>query len=138
MNPRLLLLVFCLAGNVLLAMVLLRPHPAASSPAAGDAVSKNSPKPPTLTAGNATTDAVAGGGTNATDFSWMQFTLADYAKYIKDLRAFGTPEREVRAIVLGAIDASYRPRRAALMPPPKKHDDTKFWVRRNYYSSQAQ
>ena len=139
MNLRLLLLVLCLAGNVLLAMALVRQGSATSSAAnspANNPLSKNAAKAPAPAAETTTTDGIEG-TTTATNFSWLQFTLGDYAQYIKDLRAFGTPEPQVREIVFGAIEATYRPRRAALMPPPKKRDDTKFWVRRNYYSNQS-
>ncbi|MDR3460591.1 MAG: hypothetical protein P4N60_24440 [Verrucomicrobiae bacterium] len=138
MNLRLLLLVLCLAGNVLLAMALVRPQRAGSatadSPASNPHLKQAVAAPATTTTA---TDAAAEGTTNAADFSWLQFTLGDYAQYIKDLRAFGTPEPQVREIVFGAIDATYRPRRGALMPPPKKRDDTKFWVRRNPFGGQA-
>ena len=135
MNLRLILLVFCLAGNVWLAVVLCRPHPpaATSSSASQKTASvawKNNSIP---TAAEAAADAALLTLTSGADFSWSQFTLADYARYIRQLRAFGTPEARVREIIIGAIDATYRPKRAALMPPPKKQETEKFWARRNFY-----
>ena len=142
MNLRLVLLVICLAGNVLLAMALLR-HGSPASTARDSASADNLPfkthaapasAPSAATEASSTT---ADADTNAPPFTWLKFTTADFAMYIKQLRAFGTPEKQVREIIMGAIDATYRPRRAALMPPPKKRDDTKFWVRRNSYGYQS-
>jgi Spy/CpxP family protein refolding chaperone len=136
MNFRLGLLVLCLGGNVLLAFALFRP--AASSPSSLNSVSAagQNPAPTPIEVADGTTSvlpmAVAAG-----DFSWAEFTLADYARYLAELRAFGTPERQVREIIIGAIDASYRPKRAALMPPPKKRADGKFWQRRNFFGNQS-
>ncbi len=141
MNLRPILLVLCLVGNVWLAVILFRHHsPAATASAvASEKISpvarKNNSTP---TAAELAADAALLPLTNGADFSWSQFTLADYARYIKQLRAFGTPEPRVREIVCGAIDSVYRPRRAALMPPPKKADTEKFWARRNFYGYQNQ
>jgi hypothetical protein len=141
MIPR-LLLVLCLAGNVLLVVALMRrgAPPTSSSSPDSDPVTKlfhsqkNIPAAAPSTAAAADTFVV----TNGADFSWAQFTASDFARYIKQLRAIGTPEPQVREIVMGAIDAIYRPRRAALMSPPKKRDDSKFWVRSNPWRSQSQ
>lgn len=145
MNPRLLLLVLCLAGNVLLAVALVR-HGSASPSATPETDSaqqlfpghKNF-SPAANTAGG--TAAISSADTivitNGAEFSWAQFTASDFKRYIKQLRSLGTPEPQVREIILGAIDSIYRPRRAALMPPAKKRDDTKFWARRNFYGPQV-
>ena len=140
MNPRVIVLAFCLAGNALLAFALLRhTAPAAPRPASASGniptASQNPAAPAVAAEDAALTDLL--NETNGIDFSWSRFTLADYARYIKELRAFGTPEARVREIILGAIEASYRPKRAALIPP-KKPDDGKFWARRNFYGFQSQ
>ena len=67
------------------------------------------------------------------DFQWSQLTAPDFVIYIARLRAFGTPETQVRDIIYGAVDALYRPKRAALRPP-KKTDDGKFWERSRFYA----
>lgn len=135
MNFRLLLLLVCLAGNVLLAAVLLRhdarPSRAVNSPAT--IVAANSVQAETLPpVAPATVDAAAA------DFQWSQLTGPDLVVYIAQLRAFGTPEPKVREIIFGAVDAIYRPRRGALRTPAKKPAETKFWARRNFYSSAQQ
>lgn len=137
MNLRLILLVLCLAGNVWLATALLR-HGSTASPAA-DAAAKKTAAPenlfPTTTppavnaAGAASTAAVS-----LADFSWSQIYAPDFALYLKQLRGFATPDRQLHDIIYGAVDAGYRPQRRALRPPAKKADDAKFWARRNYYS----
>ena len=62
---------------------------------------------------------------------------AGFCRYIAWLRAFGVPEPTVRDIIFGAVEAIYRPKRAALRPP-KKPDDGKFWVRHNFYGADSQ
>ena len=57
--------------------------------------------------------------------------------YIARLRMFDTPDKQVRDVIYGLVEAIYRPRRGALRPP-KKPDDEKFWVRRNYWGQQSQ
>ena len=138
MNPRLLLLVLCLAGNVLLAVALVR-HGAPSGAATesdADPVkklfhsqNKNSAAATATSAAESSADFLV--VTNGAEFSWAQFTASDFKRYIRQLRSLGTPEPQVREIILGAIDSIYRPRRAALIPPAKKRDDSKFWARRN-------
>ncbi len=144
MNTRLLLLVLCLAGNVLLAVALVR-HGSAASVAAPETDStqqlfpghkKISPAASTAGGMTAISPADTIVVTNGAEFSWSQFTVLDFKRYIKQLRSLGTPEMQVREIIGGAIDAIYRPRRAALMPPTKKRDDSKFWARRNNYGYQ--
>jgi hypothetical protein len=134
MNLRLVLLVLCLVGNALLATALLR-H------------GSNSPRPAVSeTKISATTDQVESPQTNAPgaatitgtpDFQWSQLETPDFAVYIAWLRAFGVPEPTVRDIIFGAVEAIYRPKRAALRPP-KKPDDGKFWVRHNFYGADSQ
>jgi len=141
MNLRLILLVLCLGGNVLLATALFRhgsmvPNPTDSS------TKKISTTANSIQAAQSVASDVAitmsSTETNTLDFQWSQIFAPDFALYIKQLRGFSTPEPHVREIVIGAIDAVYRPRRAALIPPQKKRDETKFWVRRNFYGSQSQ
>ncbi len=132
MNLRLLLLLVCLAGNVLLATVLLR-HVSTPARASNSTAQTAAPANP-LPAASAQPDATA--TTNLAvepDFQWSQIYAPDLALYIELLRGFGTPEPKVREIIFGAVESIYRPRRGALRPPVKKPDETKFWVRRNVY-----
>ncbi len=134
MNLRSVLLVFCLAGNALLAAALLRhgsnpspaPVPEAKIPATADPVG-----PTTASAAAAISIAPS------SDFQWSQLAAPDLAVYITRLRAFGVPEPVVRNIIVGAVEAIYRPKRGALRPQ-KKPDDGKFWARRNFYSIDSQ
>ena len=123
MNPRPILLVLCLAGNALLATALF--HQGAipaqrANPIAKNSAPKNQSAPAQI--GASATPAV----TETSDFQWSQLVEPDFVIYIARLRAFGTPETQVRDIIYGAVDAMYRPKRAALRPP-KKTDDGKFW-----------
>ena len=135
MKPRLILLVLCLAGNVLLATAVLHKE-FHSSPPANSSVAKVSstakPHKP------ARSDAP---GTNAVaempDFQWSQLVAPDYLIYIARLRLFGTPEPQVRDIIYGLVEALYRPKRGALRPP-KKPDDGKFWERHYFWSPDTQ
>ena len=137
MNFRLLLLLLCLAGNVLLAAVLLRhgstpprqANTAAKISAAANPVPVETPQP----LAPATADTAA-----APDFQWSQLTATDLAVYIEGLRGFGTPEPKIREIIFGAVDAIYRPKRAALRPPVKKPEAAKFWERRRFYGTAQQ
>jgi hypothetical protein len=129
---RLLLLVLCLAGNVLLAAALLRhgsspPRTADSAAKISTAANPVQPETP-LPSASATTENAA-----ALDFSWAQIYTPDFALYIEQLRGFGTPERQVREIIFGAVDAIYRPKRGALRPPVKKTGETKFWEHPRFY-----
>jgi hypothetical protein len=130
MKPRLILLVLCLAGNVLLATAVLRKE-FHSSPSANSSVQKASlaAKPH----GQAQPDA---SGTSSVaeipDFQWSELVAPDYVVYIARLRLFGTPEPQVRDIIYGLVEAVYRPKRGVLRPP-KKPDDGKFWERRNFW-----
>jgi len=127
-----MLLVLCLAGNVLLATAVIRHDWQSSHPAlpAGSAeknaavISQSNPPPAEITATAADTPPA--------DFQWTQLAAPDYAIYIARLRAFDTPETQVRDIIYGLVEAVYRPKRGALRPP-KKPDDGKFWERRNFW-----
>jgi hypothetical protein len=132
MNFRLLLLLVCLAGNVLLAAVLVRhgsnppraATPTATISTAANPVSSETPQPDAPpVADNAA----------APDFQWSQIAAPDLAIYIAQLRAFGTPEPKVREIIFGVVESIYRPRRGALRPPVKKAVEDKFWERRRFY-----
>jgi hypothetical protein len=134
MNLRLLLLVLCLGGNVLLATVLFRHGPAAASPENSSA--KNS-QTATVQPAEVETSIVADTPARdlaALEFHWAQITAPDFALYLNQLREFGAPEPRVREIIMGAVDAVYRPQRAALRPTAKKPEETKFWARRSFYS----
>ena len=141
MNPRLLLLVLCLAGNVLLATALLRhssnPSRAADSTekisAAANPVQSDASQFVTPAIVPATAD-----NNSVPDFQWSQLTGPDLAVYIEHLRGFGTPEPKIREIIIGAVEAIYRPKRGALRPQAKKPADTKFWERRNFYGPSQQ
>jgi hypothetical protein len=131
MTPRLLLLMLCLTGNVVLATALVR-H--SSSPARA----KNEPRK--ISAANRAPAEISSSIAPAandipdvSDFQWSQLTAPDLAVYIVRLRAFGTPEPKIREIIFGAVESIYRPQRGALRPPVKKPDDTKFWERRNHF-----
>ncbi|HEY5297165.1 MAG TPA: hypothetical protein VIK59_04510 [Verrucomicrobiae bacterium] len=139
MNLRLILLALCLAANALLATILFRHNSASSQP-------KNfsAKKIPTSTSvvvskkqsGAAKNPAVAPAEFLPANFQWSQLLATDFPAYIKNLRAFGTPEQKVRDIIFGAVEAIYRPRRAQLQPKPKA-DDGKFWEHRFFYGSQS-
>jgi hypothetical protein len=135
-NPRLILLVFCLAGNALLATVLFHHVTIPAQPA--HSVTNNSPvkNQEVIAQPVANVTATSAG---IPDFQWSQLAEPDFVIYIARLRAFGTPETQVRDIIFGAVDAMYRPRRAALRPP-KKADDGKFWERgrRFFYGGDSQ
>jgi len=134
MKPRLILLVFCLAGNALLATVFLH-HSAHSAQAANATAKISSPKTQAAAATHTTISII---NTNVSEFDWSNLTAPDLAVYIARLRLFGTPEKEVRDIIFGVVEAIYRPKRAALRPPPKM-DDGKFWERRrNFYGPDSQ
>jgi len=137
MNLRLLVLLVCLAGNVLLAKAVLRhgsSHPRAENSTPTTATAPD-PLPtdhsPAGTPGVVDTPAVR-------EFQWSQIYAPDFAIYIEQLRGFGTPEPKVREIIFGAIESMYRPKRGALRPPVKKVDDTKFWAHRNFFRSGQQ
>lgn len=132
MNSRLLLLVLCLAGNVLLAKALLR-H-SSTHPRAGNSTPATATAADPLPAVNsqATTPGVADNPAMR-EFQWSQIYAPDFAVYIEQLRGFGTPEPKVREIIYGAVESIYRPQRGLLRPPVKKAEDTKFWERRNSF-----
>jgi len=130
MKPRLILLVLCLAGNVLLATAVLHKE-FQSSPPANSLTPKVSstakPHKPVQPGASG-----AGAGAEMPDFQWSQLIAPDYMIYIARLRFFGTPEPQVRDIIYGLVEAVYRPKRGALRPP-KKPDNGKFWERRNFW-----
>lgn len=130
MKPRLLLLVLCLTGNGLLATAVVRKtfHP---SPAVNPPVKKvltASPEPSAAQNDVPATAIPAG----LEDFQWSQLTSPDYFVYIARLRAFSTPEPEVREIIYGLVEATYRPKRGALRPT-RKTGAEKFWERRQLF-----
>jgi hypothetical protein len=129
MKPRLILLVLCLAGNVLLATAVLQKE-FHSSPPTNSSAQKTSlvAKPHGPVQPGAADASVA---PEMTDFQWSQLIAPEYVVYIARLRLFGTPEPQVRDIIYGLVEAVYRPKRGALRPP-KKPDDGKFWERRNF------
>jgi hypothetical protein len=135
-NPRLILLVLCLAGNALLATVLIRHVTTPAQPVNSIATKSTVKNQPVLVQPNSD---VASATTGMPDFQWSQLAAPDFVIYIVRLRAFGTPETQVRDIIFGAVDAMYRPRRAALRPP-KKTDNGKFWERshRFFYGGDSQ
>jgi hypothetical protein len=130
MKPRLILLVLCLAGNVLLATAMLHKEFHSSPPANSSAqkvplaVKPHGPVQPDASGASAVAEMP--------DFQWSQLIAPDYVIYIARLRAFGTPEPQVRDIIYGLVEAVYRPKRGALRPP-KKPDGGKFWERRNFF-----
>ena len=132
MNFRLLLLLVCLAGNILLAAVLLR-HDSKPSRAVNATAKISTSADPFQpeTPQSASPDMIA--TARAADFQWAELSAPDLAIYIAQLRAFGTPEPKVREIIFGVVETAYRPRRGALRPPVKKADEEKFWERRRFY-----
>ena len=134
MNLRLVLLALCLAGNALLATVLFR-HGAHSPQPTIPAT--NLPPTAAQVESSQPSTSVPATSTATPDFQWSQLAAPDLAVYIVQLRAFGVPEPTVRDIIFGAVETIYRPKRGALRPP-KKPDDGKFWMRRNYYGPDTQ
>jgi hypothetical protein len=130
MKPRVILLVFCLTGNVLLATAVFRKgfhsSPPANSSAQKTSLAAKQPGQAQLDASGASTVV------KMPDFQWSELVATDYVVYIARLRAFGTPESQVRDIIYGLVEAVYRPKRGALRPP-KKPDDGKFWEHRNFW-----
>ena len=130
MKPRLILLVLCLAGNVLFAAILIHkgfqslPAVHASVPKVSNPARPHGPAPASTPAAM----DLAG----MPDFQWSELVAPDYVVYIARLRAFGTPEPQVRDIIYGLVEAVYRPKRGALRPP-KKPDNGKFWERHNFW-----
>lgn len=130
MNLRLLVLLVCLAGNVLLAAMLLRHGSATARPPANPETAASAPEPAPIAA--ATSDLPA--TVALPDFQWSQIYAPDLALYLERLRGFGTPEPKVREIIYGAVESIYRPQRGALRPPVPKQDEDKFWSRRRFYN----
>jgi hypothetical protein len=58
-------------------------------------------------------------------FDWSQLESQDYKEYIARLRAFGVPDRVIREIIIADVNKLYRPKLAALRPPPQTR--TNFW-----------
>jgi hypothetical protein len=132
MKPRLILLVLCLAGNVLLATAVLHKEFHSSTLASFSATKVSlAAKPHRAMQPGAPGASVAA---EMPDFQWSQLIAPDYVIYIARLRLFGTPEPQVREIIYGLVEAVYRPKRGALRPP-KKPDDGKFWERRHFWGS---
>ncbi len=48
-------------------------------------------------------------------FRWSQVESEDYAKYVRNLRSVGCPERTIRDIVAADVNALFEPRYAALL-----------------------
>lgn len=131
MNFRLLVLLVCLAGNILLAAVLLQHD--SKSPRAVNSTAISTPADPVQSEGSPSASPAMIAIAEAADFQWAELSAPDLGIYIGQLRAFGTPEPKIREIIFGAVEAVYRPRRGALRPPVKKADDGKFWERRRFY-----
>jgi hypothetical protein len=130
MKPRVILLMLCLAGNVLLATAVLRksshsPTTDNSSVPKISIATGQSGKVPSGPSGAGTVAEIP-------DFQWSQLVAPDYVIYIARLRLFGTPEAQVRDIIYGLVEAVYRPKRGALRPPKKPHDG-KFWEHRGFW-----
>ena len=133
MKPRLILLVLCLAGNVLLATAVLRKEFHSSPPA-------NSSAQKTLRAAKPRGPVQPGASGASTvaempDFQWSRLIAPDYVVYIARLRLFGTPEPQVRDVIYGLVEAVYRPKRGAVreLSSPKKPDNVKYWEHRNFW-----
>ncbi|MEJ0090368.1 MAG: hypothetical protein WDM80_11575 [Limisphaerales bacterium] len=130
MKLRLIVLMLCLAGNVLLATALIRhsrqapPHPETPAHTPSKAVHQKKPAPTEIAADVAEAQI--------SDFQWSQLDTPDYVVYIARLRMFDMPDTQVRDIIYGLVEAIYRPRRGVLRPP-KKPDDGKFWVQHFYW-----
>ena len=75
--------------------------------------------------------------TNAPAFRWAMLESEDFKEYIARLRAFGVPEKVVRDIILAEISSLYRPKYAALRPPPNA-SRTNYWKRNPYGGGVAQ
>ncbi len=69
--------------------------------------------------------------TNVAAFHWSQLESEDFKEYIARFRAFGAPEKVVRDVILAEINALYRPKYAALRPPPNA-SRTNYWKRNPY------
>lgn len=61
----------------------------------------------------------------AAAFDWSQLESQDYKEYIARLRAFGVPDPVLCDIIIADVNKLYRPRLAALRPPPALR--TNFW-----------
>ena len=140
MNSHAIILGLSLVGNVVLATFVLRQHSdstaIAESPANSEAIGA------TQTADSANSESSSATESphsillnNSSDspgaFQWSQLEAADYKEYIARLRAFGVPEKVVRDIIIADVNKLYRPRFAVLLPP-KKPKNEKFWETRNW------
>lgn len=74
--------------------------------------------------------------TNAPAFRWAMLESEDFKEYVARLRAFGVPEKTVRDIIMAEINALYRPKFAALRPPPI--NQTNYWQRSPYWGGNRQ
>jgi len=113
MNLRPLALLVCLAGNVLLAMALVR-HGSSPPRAAGTAAKIFTAPNPLLTETSQAGTPAMIDNPAVPAFQWAQIAAPDFALYIEQLRGFGTPEPKIREIIFGAVESIYRPQRGAL------------------------
>jgi len=136
-----MILLASLAGNVVLAALLMR-APSSSSPVdPGSAEIRAESQTATV---RKKTPAAAPVGQEMTvtesetlpAFNWSQLESQDYKEYIARLRAFGVPEKTVRDIIFADVAKLYRPRFAALRPPPATR--TNFWEESTGYPSPRQ
>jgi hypothetical protein len=110
------LLVVCLALNILLAVALVwvweRPVPSpAASPAA--ATAKTEARPPR-------THVVV----RRHGFTWSEVESADFPTYIKNLRDIGCPEHTIRDIIVAEVDDLFADRMAKELNLPEQ----KWWL----------
>jgi hypothetical protein len=59
-------------------------------------------------------------------FDWKNVESADYAEYVKNLRAIGCPEQTIHDIVAADVLQSYAPKRAAAAA--EAYGDFKYWA----------
>lgn len=139
MGLRLGTLVASITANAVLGFLVFRPTAPLPAPAtaAADASSPKSherlvarprPKEPTLPAA-----AIEPTVPPSPAFDWAQLESQDYKEYIVRLRAFGVPDRVIREIIIADVEKLYRPKLAALRPPPPTR--TNFWEQSGAISS---
>ncbi|HKQ85480.1 MAG TPA: hypothetical protein VJS43_01790 [Candidatus Acidoferrales bacterium] len=130
MGLRLGILVASLAANAVLGFLIFRP---ASSPPLAPAIESARPSAPDRLVARsrpkeATSPAATADGATplpAPAFDWSQLESQDYKEYIARLRAFGVPDRVISEIIIADVNKLYRPKLAALRPPPQTR--TNFW-----------
>ena len=108
--------------------------PETSSPPTQAATTKKAvfgSKTPAISTAAATVET-----TNAPAFRWAMLESDDFKEYVARLRAFGVPEKTIRDIIMAEISALYRPKFAALRPPPSTQ--TNYWQRNPYWGGNRQ